>query len=134
MPSCILRTPTLFVPYGIIGATECLYTVCSLYYYRGQTAYPYAICPLYIVRAKTPKLRSFMPMYHPLIFCPPVMRISGSYHVLLNTHLWAQMKCSRANQKNIRITAQSPQGTISVFLITVGRHCKVFSTCRSHNM
>lgn len=46
-----------------------------------------------------------------------VMRASGSYRVLLNTHLWAQMKCDRANQKSIRITAQDPQGLISVFLI-----------------
>jgi len=47
------------------------------------------------------------------------MRASGSYRVLLNTHLWAQMKCDRANQKNIRITAQSTDGKISVFLIMV---------------
>ena len=54
----------------------------------------------------------------------PVMRASGSYRVLLNTHLWAQMKCDRANQKNIRITAQSTDGKISVFLIMV-RHIPV---------
>ena len=42
-----LRIPTLFVPYSDIGDTECLYTICSLYYYKGQTVYPYAICPLY---------------------------------------------------------------------------------------
>lgn len=47
-----------------------------------------------------------------------VMRTLGSYHVLLNTHLWAQMKCERANQKSIRITAQhGSDGNVSVFLI-----------------
>ena len=50
-----------------------------------------------------------------------VMRASGSYRLLLNTHLWAQMKCDRANQKSIRITAQTGgDGKISVFLIMVG--------------
>ena len=49
------------------------------------------------------------------------MRASGSYRLLLNTHLWAQMKCDRANQKSIRITAQTgSDGKISVFLIMVG--------------
>ena len=54
---------------------------------------------------------------------PPslVMRASGSYRVLLNTHLWAQMKCDRANQKSIRITAQSTEGKISVFLMMVSQ-------------
>ena len=47
-----------------------------------------------------------------------VMRASGSYRVLFNTHLWAEMKCEKANQKSIRITAQDRE-SISVFLITV---------------
>ncbi|CAI8026227.1 Ran-binding protein 3 [Geodia barretti] len=46
-----------------------------------------------------------------------VMRASGSYRVLFNTHLWAEMKCERANQKSIRITAQD-RDDIAVFLIT----------------
>lgn len=47
-----------------------------------------------------------------------VMRTSGSYRLLLNTHLWAQMKCDRANQKSIRITAQhGDHGEVGVFLI-----------------
>ena len=57
----------------------------------------------------------------PLHSISPVMRASGSYRLLLNTHLWAQMKCDRANQKSIRITAQTgSDGKISVFLIMVG--------------
>ena len=51
-------------------------------------------------------------------FSLPVMRASGSYRVLFNTHLWAEMKCERANQKSIRITAQD-RDDIAVFLITV---------------
>ena len=47
-----------------------------------------------------------------------VMRAIGSLRVLLNTHLWAQMKCERASPKNIRITAQD-DGRIGVFLIVV---------------
>ena len=62
---------------------------------------------------------SFHSLLLPTLPLSPVMRASGSYRVLLNTHLWAQMKCDRANQKNIRITAQSTDGKISVFLIMV---------------
>lgn len=47
-----------------------------------------------------------------------VMRASGSYRLMLNTHLWAEMKCARSSQKTIRITAQgSDDGLISVFVI-----------------
>ena len=46
------------------------------------------------------------------------MRASGSYRVLFNTHLWAEMKCEKANQKTIRITAQDGED-IAVFLLTV---------------
>ena len=38
--------------------------------------------------------------------------------MLFNTHLWAEMKCEKANQKSIRITAQDADN-IAVFLITV---------------
>ena len=50
-----------------------------------------------------------------------VMRASGTYRVLLNTHLWSQMSCERANQKSIRITAQHVNSTddIGVYLVTV---------------
>ena len=54
-----LRTPTLLVPYSITGATECLYTVCSLYYYRDELRTPTLFVP-YIPRAKTLKLHSFI--------------------------------------------------------------------------
>ena len=47
-----------------------------------------------------------------------VMRATGSLRVLLNTHLWAQMKCEQATPKNIRITAQD-EDKIGIFLIVV---------------
>ncbi|XP_064386021.1 ran-binding protein 3-like [Halichondria panicea] len=49
-----------------------------------------------------------------------VMRASGTHRVLLNTHLWSQMSCEKANQKNLRITAQHLNSTedIGVYLIT----------------
>ena len=51
-----------------------------------------------------------------------VMRASGSYRLMLNTHLWAEMKCARSSQKTIRITAQgSDDGLISVFVIMVSK-------------
>lgn len=52
------------------------------------------------------------------------MRTAGSYRVLLNTHLWAQMKCDRANQKSIRITAQH-EDEVAVFLIMVSSQDKL---------
>ena len=62
-----------------------------------------------------------------------MMRASGSYRVLLNTCLWADMKCDRANQKSIRMAAQDGD-KISVFLITVGKSvrgsgCCILSCC-----
>ena len=57
--------------------------------------------------------------YYTPSLSPSVMRASGSYRVLFNTHLWAEMKCERANQKSIRITAQDNRESIAVFLITV---------------
>ncbi len=49
-----------------------------------------------------------------------VMRTLGSYRLLLNTYLWAHMKCERASQKGIRITAQhGEEGDVGVFLIMV---------------
>ena len=56
------------------------------------------------------------------------MRASGSYRVLFNTHLWAEMKCERANQKSIRITAQD-RDSIAVFLITVSPTCVWLCVC-----
>ena len=49
-----------------------------------------------------------------------VMRTLGSFRLLLNTYLWAHMKCDRASQKGIRITAQhGEEGSVGVFLVTV---------------
>ena len=59
---------------------------------------------------------------HCNVLSAAVMRASGSYRVLFNTHLWAEMKCERANQKSIRITAQD-RDSIAVFLITVSSAC-----------
>ena len=78
--------------YNIVICYFCMYTVCT--------------CILATVACHSP--------------LPSVMRASGSYRLLLNTHLWAQMKCDRANQKSIRITAQTgSDGNISVFFIMV---------------
>ena len=47
------------------------------------------------------------------------MRAIGSYRVLLNTHLWSKMKCEKANQRTIRITAQENEGGFGVYIIKV---------------
>ncbi len=64
------------------------------------------------------------------IILAAVMRASGSYRVLLNTHLWAQMKCERANQKSVRITAQH-EDQVAVFLITVSHPFECHMMTRS---
>jgi len=47
-----------------------------------------------------------------------VMRTLGSFRLLLNTYLWAHMRCERASQKGIRFTAQLGED-VGVFLIMV---------------
>ena len=47
------------------------------------------------------------------------MRCSGTYKVLLNTHIWAQMMCELADRKSLRISAQDTDYTVKVFLIVV---------------
>jgi len=80
------------------------------------------VCNTYIhVKYYIMCVQDFLVCTDMLYFAAPVMRASGTYRVLLNTHLWAQMSCDRANQKSIRITAQHVSSTeeIGVYLITV---------------
>ena len=49
-----------------------------------------------------------------------IMRAGGSRRVFLNTHLWLSMKCERANERSIRLTAQEPDGGFGVYLVKVG--------------
>ena len=47
------------------------------------------------------------------------MRCSGTYKVLLNTHVWSQMMCELADRKSLRISAQDTDLNVKVFLIVV---------------
>ena len=47
------------------------------------------------------------------------MRCSGTYKVLLNTHVWPQMMCELADRKSLRISAQDTDFKVKVFLIVV---------------
>ena len=47
------------------------------------------------------------------------MRVHGSMRLVLNTKIWAQMTVDRASKKSIRVSAQTGDGDIGVFLITV---------------
>ncbi|KAL1497268.1 hypothetical protein ABEB36_008261 [Hypothenemus hampei] len=46
-----------------------------------------------------------------------VVRASGSFRVILNTKIWAEMTIDKASEKSIRLTAQDSNGDIKVFLI-----------------
>ena len=48
-----------------------------------------------------------------------MMRCSGTYKVLLNTHIWPQMMCELADRKSLRISAQDTDFKVKVFLIVV---------------
>jgi len=45
-----------------------------------------------------------------------VVRTSGNMRVVLNTKLWSDMICEKANEKNIRISALD-EGEVKIFLI-----------------
>jgi hypothetical protein len=48
-----------------------------------------------------------------------VMRMSGSRRVILNTNMWTEMKCERADSKRVRFTGQDiDTGQIRIFLVT----------------
>ena len=49
-----------------------------------------------------------------------LMRASGSLRLLLNTRLWAEMKCEKADPKSLRVTAQDGSGGVGVYLLRVG--------------
>lgn len=46
-----------------------------------------------------------------------VMRTSGNMRVVLNTKLWADMICEKANEKSVRISALD-EGEVKIFLIS----------------
>ncbi|XP_022660303.1 ran-binding protein 3-like isoform X2 [Varroa jacobsoni] len=46
-----------------------------------------------------------------------VMRTQGSLRVVLNTSVWSGMKVEHPSAKSIRLTGQSPEGVIGVFLV-----------------
>lgn len=52
-----------------------------------------------------------------------LMRASGSLRLLLNTRLWSDMKCEKADPKSLRITAQDGSGGVGVYLLQVGVAC-----------
>merc|ERR1719244_219219 len=45
-----------------------------------------------------------------------VMRTTGNMRVVLNTKLWPDMICEKANEKNVRISALD-EGEVKIFLI-----------------
>nr|XP_002126767.1 ran-binding protein 3 [Ciona intestinalis] len=47
-----------------------------------------------------------------------VMRTHGSLRLVLNTKVWPQMTVERASKKSVRVSAQTEDGSISVFLIS----------------
>nr|CAB3265427.1 ran-binding protein 3 [Phallusia mammillata] len=47
-----------------------------------------------------------------------VMRTHGSLRLVLNTKIWAQMTVDKASKKSVRVSAQTGDGKIGVFLIT----------------
>ena len=47
------------------------------------------------------------------------MRVHGSLRLVLNTKIWPQMTVERASNKSVRVSAQTDDGSIGVFLITV---------------
>ena len=49
----------------------------------------------------------------------PVMRINGSMRLVLNTKIWSQMSVERPSSKSIRVSAQTENGDIGVYLIAV---------------
>ena len=52
--------------------------------------------------------------------CVTVMRMSGSRRLILNTNMWTEMKCEKADSKRVRFTGQDIEtGQIRIFLVTV---------------
>lgn len=47
-----------------------------------------------------------------------VFRTAGSFRVVLNTKIWAEMKVQRASDRSIRLTAFDSNGEVKVFLLT----------------
>ena len=51
------------------------------------------------------------------------MRMSGSRRLILNTNMWTEMKCEKADSRRIRFTGQDfDTGQIRIFLVTVSAY------------